>query len=310
MLPCIDSIPPLLRLNLISTAALRKRTSGRAERKFPLVSEEQVMKDPASLMKNSAYLLIVFLFTASFCFGQKPADAERAPHIVFLISEDPLNYKATETIPPFAESLSKEHQYQTSVLLGEGDKLEAHHFPGLESALEDADLLVVFCRRLALKPGQMQAIKSYLKKGKPLIGLRTANHGFSVRGTVAEGYEDWWGFVPEILGCENRGYEPEELGTDVKVLPEQAGHPILKGIDPEQPWRSNGQVYKVAPLVDTTATVLLTGSTANVTEPFAWARKTADGSPVFYTALGYPDDFQNAQFVTLLKNAIEWSLSH
>lgn len=253
--------------------------------------------------------LIVLLFIVSFSCQQKPKEEERIPHIVFLISEDPLNYKATSTIPPFAKSLSEERQYKTSVLLGEGDKLEAHHFPGLE-ALEDADLLVVFCRRLALKPEQMQAIKSYLEKGKPLIGLRTANHAFSVRDTVAEGYEDWWGFVPEILGCENRGYEPEELGTDVKIIAEQAGHPILKGIDPAEPWRSNGQVYKVAPLIDSTATVLLTGSTVNVTEPFAWTRKTADGSPVFYTALGYPDDFKNTQFTTLLKNAIEWSLGH
>lgn len=249
----------------------------------------------------------LFLSAALALSCQPKSREEKAPHIVFLISEDPLNYKATETIPPFAEKLSESGQYKTTVLQGEGEKLEAHHFPGLET-LEDADLLVVFCRRLALKPEQMQMIKRYLASGKPLIGLRTANHGFSVRDTVAPGYEDWWGFVPEILGCENRGYEPEELGTEVRLVADQVMHPILKGIDPTQPWRSNGQVYKVAPLVDTTATVLLTGSTENVTEPFAWTRKTADGSPVFYTALGYPDDFQNPQFIQLLRNAMAWAL--
>lgn len=253
--------------------------------------------------------LVLMLAGALSCQTKPKETEEKPPHIVFLISEDPLNYKATTTIPPFAQKLAEEQHFKTTVLKGEGEKLEAHHFPGLE-ALNDADLLVVFCRRLALKPEQMQLIKGYLKKGKPLIGLRTANHGFSVRDTVAPGYEDWWGFVPEILGCENRGYEPEELGTDVKVVSEQVTHPILKGIDPALPWRSNGQVYKVAPLIDTTATVLLTGSTVNVTEPFAWTRKTADGSPVFYTALGYPDDFNNPQFVQLLKNAIDWSLGH
>ncbi len=260
-------------------------------------------------MKNHFIHLVscICLFFALVSCQSNKKEEDKKPNIVFLISEDPLNYKATQTIPPFAEQLQKEGNYNTKVLVGEGDKLEAHHFPGLE-ALEDADLLVVFCRRLALKPEQMAAIKGYLKKGKPLIGLRTANHGFSVRDTVAEGYEDWWGFVPEILGAENRGYEPEELGTDVKVITEQSAHPILKGIDPTAPWRSNGQVYKVAPLVDTTATVLLTGSTVNVTEPFAWTRKTADGSSVFYTALGYPDDFKNPQFLQLINNAIAWAL--
>lgn len=253
-----------------------------------------------------ASLIILFFVWAGFSCQTKSRE-EKKPHIVFLISEDPLNYKATTTIPPFAQTLTASDEYKTTVIQGEGEKLEAHHFPGLE-VLREADLLVVFCRRLALKPEQMQMIKSYLSNGKPLIGLRTANHGFSVRDTVAEGYEDWWGFVPEILGCENRGYEPEELGTEVKIIAEQATHPILKGIDPTQPWRSNGQVYKVAPLIDTAATVLLTGSTVNVTEPFAWTRKTAAGSPVFYTALGYPDDFQNPQFLKLLNNAISWSL--
>lgn len=248
----------------------------------------------------------VFLLSVLFSCQSKPKDSEKRPHIVFLTSEDPLNYKATTTLPPFAKQLEDEGAYKTTVLTAEG-KNEAASFPGLE-ALEDADLVVVFCRRLAIKPEQMAMLKGYLKKGKPLIGLRTANHGFSIRDTVAPGYEDWWGFVPEILGCENRGYEPEELGTDVKVVAEQAGHPILKGIDPAQPWRSNGQVYKVSPLIDTTATVLLTGSTVNVTEPFAWIRKTADGSPVFYTTLGYPDDFKNPQYIRLLKNAIAWSL--
>lgn len=259
-------------------------------------------------MKTLWLLATAAMFTFFSSCQNKPRGADsKPPHIVFLVSEDPLNYKATQTIPPFAKTLSETHGYKTTVLVGEGEKLEAHHFPGLDS-LTNADLLVVFCRRLALKPEQMNLIKGYLKKGKPVIGLRTANHGFSVRDTVAEGYEDWWGFVPEILGCENRGYEPEELGTDVKVIAEQATHPILKGIDPATPWRSNGQVYKVAPLIDSTATVLLTGSTENVTEPFAWTRKTADGSPVFYTALGYPDDFQNPQFLKLINNAIEWIL--
>jgi type 1 glutamine amidotransferase len=53
--------------------------------------------------------------------------------------------------------------------------------------------------------------------------------------------------------------------------------------------------------------VLLTGKVENLTEPIAWIRK-AGKSKVFYTSLGYPTDFKSAPFLTLLENAIRWSL--
>src|SRR5690606_28467402 len=154
-------------------------------------------------------------------------------------SEDPLNYEADKTIPPFAERLRKEYGFKVSVLMGEG-KHGSYRYNGLE-ALQSADLLVVFCRRLALPFEQMDAIKNYLRAGKPLVGLRTANHGFSVWDEVADGFEGWWGFVPDILGCENRGYEAEELGTIISIASKAGNHPILKGIDASN-WKSKGQV--------------------------------------------------------------------
>jgi len=45
----------------------------------------------------------------------------------------------------------------------------------------------------------------------------------------------------------------------------------------------------------------------NFTEPIAWTR-FADNSRIFYTSLGYPDDFKLPQFRRLLINAIYWAL--
>lgn len=229
-------------------------------------------------------------------------------HIVFLISKDPLNYEADKTIPRFAEMLRKEYGFRVTVLLSEGKHGEAR-FKGI-GAVEEADLLVVFCRRLALPFGQMDKIKAYLLKGKPLIGLRTANHGFSVWDEVSDGYEGWWGFVPDILGCENRGYEPEELGTIVEVIPESATNPILKGVDATD-WKSKGQVYKVNQLVDSKTTTLLRGHPRGTEEmqPIAWTRQTAHKSKVFYTSLGFPDDFEVTPFRKMIINAIHWALN-
>jgi type 1 glutamine amidotransferase len=230
--------------------------------------------------------------------------AENKHRVLFLISEDPDNYKAHETMPPFAKNLERTHGYKVTVIKGEGE-LTAFRFPGLLPALADADLLVFFARRIALPHEQLDAIKGYLKSGKPLVALRTANHGFAPRGKIAEGHAAWPEFVADILGCENRGYGPAKFGTDVAVVPEASGHPILTGI-PSQ-WHSSGNVYHVAPLLDNSATILLTGTIPEKVEPVAWTRM-AGQSRVFYTSLAHPADFETQHVPTLLTNGIRWAL--
>ena len=256
--------------------------------------------------RTAGLLLVMIAVFQAGCASHQANKSTEKQHIVFLISEDPNNYEAHKTIPEFAELLRRDHGYKVSVLLGEGERT-SFRFPGLE-VLPDADLLVVFARRLALPHEQMNLIKSYLKAGKPLVGIRTANHAFTLAGKEVPktGYESWDGFVAEILGCQNRGYGPTALGTDVAVVPGQANHPILKGVEPKQ-WHSIGNVYYVAPLLDQKATVLLTGKAGDKTEPIAWTRM-ADKSRVFYTSLGYPADFQVKQFQTLLVNGIKWAM--
>lgn len=232
-------------------------------------------------------------------------DRNDKPHIVFLVSEDPDNYEAHLTIPVFAELLESKMNYRSTVIQGTGER-HAFHFPGLE-VLSEADLVVVFFRRIALSDKQLDIFQDYLKDGKPLVGIRTANHALAVRdGEIPAGFKDWWDFVPEILGCENRGYGPVEPGTDVSMHPAAKGHPILKGIEPAT-WHSEGNLYLVDPLLDREAEVLLKGSVEGRTEPIAWTRMAND-SRVFYTSLGYPTDFESPQFVQLLINGINWAL--
>ena len=47
--------------------------------------------------------------------------------------------------------------------------------PG-HGSLADADLAIFFMRFLKLPDREWQPIEDYLKSGKPVIGLRTANH--------------------------------------------------------------------------------------------------------------------------------------
>jgi hypothetical protein len=159
--------------------------------------------------------------------------------------------------------LKQKYGYDVKVLLGSGEH-GYYRYPHLK-VISNADLLIIFARRIALPHEQMNLIKSYLAKGKPLIGIRTANHAFTARDKIGEGFEDWPEFVSEILGCENRGYGPVEPGTEVSVVSAQIHHAILKNISNKQ-WHSKGNIYRIAPLLDKNAIVLLTGKENDIAE--------------------------------------------
>lgn len=235
--------------------------------------------------------------------GELAHKAKKEKRILFLISEDPNNYEATWTIPAFAGRLEKESKYRTDVLLGEGDR-NTYHFPEMQK-IKDADLLVLFLRRVALSKEQMGMIRKHLEAGKPIIGIRTANHAFSIMNEpIPETHEDWWEFVPEILGHENQGYGPEKEKTVVK---KEKKHKLLRNIPEDRAWVSDGNIYLVSPLQDKKANVLLMGVSAQHQEPIAWIRK-AGKSKIFYTSLGYPTDFSHPNFLQLLVNGIIWTL--
>lgn len=236
---------------------------------------------------------------------EKNAQSGKKPHVVFLISEDSLNYEAHKTVPVFAQELRAANQYEVTVLLGEGTN-NTFRFPGME-ILKKADLVVLFSRRIALPHTQMQLFKDYLKNGGPLVAIRTGNHAFTTRGEVGKDFSAWPEFVADILGCGNYGYGPVELGTDVSIAPGASNHPILKNFR-SGGYHSIGNLYRVTPLVDKKAVVLLNGKAGEETQPVAWTRM-AGKSRVFYTTLGYPADFSEGQFNTLLVNAIAWAIA-
>ena len=140
------------------------------------------------------------------------------------------------------------------------------------------------------------------------MGIRSANHAFSIRDSLAQGYVDWWEFVPDVLGCENRGHSPNP--EPVKILPSRMlpRHPATDGIN-FNAWTTPGHLYKSLPLLDPDADILLEGKTGGLKEPVAWTRYTDFGGMVFYTSLGVPDDFINPQFVILLENTVQWILN-
>ncbi|UCC99532.1 MAG: ThuA domain-containing protein, partial [Phycisphaerales bacterium] len=215
-------------------------------------------------------------------------------------------YGAAETLPEFAHELKTKYGLYCEILQGSIEKKgpDRHELAGLE-ALTSADLAVVFARRRSLRPEQMQHLRDYLERGKPLIGLRTASHAFDTRGSAPEGYAEWPKLDPEVLGGNYHGHHGSGPKCTVTPAAESSGHPILAGV--ELPFISDGSLYEVRPLAEATKP-LLTGTIPDEEpEPVAWTN-TYGRSRVFYTSLGHPDDFKIASFRQLLLNATFWAL--
>jgi type 1 glutamine amidotransferase len=165
--------------------------------------------------------------------------------------------------------------------------------------------MVLYVRRLALPKRQLDAIRKYLDGGGALVAMRTASHAFDVRGNATEGCDEWPEFDADVLGGNYHGHGPNPAGTDVAIVPEAADHPTLAGVEPTS-WHSAGSLYYTSPIASD-ATLLMTGSLDDRTEPLTWIR-TGKGGRMFYTGLGHPEDFHDPQFRRLLVNAIYWAM--
>ena len=158
--------------------------------------------------------------------------------------------------------------------------------------IDDADVLLVFTRRLNTAGRELERFREYCAAGRPVVGVRTASHGF----------QNWLGFDAEVLGGSYAMHYGAGLLVRVDEAPGVAGHPILEGV---AGLVSHGSLYRNTPIADD-ATLLLTGTTDDATEPVAWTRMNAGGR-VFYTSLGHQDDFRDDRFLRLLTNGVLWA---
>lgn len=216
---------------------------------------------------------------------------ERKPHIVFVLAER--EYNAKETVPKFAKEELAD-RFELSFVISDDKK----SIPGLEK-LREADLAVFYIHRRDLPEEQLALIRKYLGSGKPLLALRTTSHAF----------ETWKTFDREILGCHYQrhyGNKRNDNPTYVRIVPEEAGHPILEGI-PTEEFTVPSWLYRSQPLTEG-AKCLMTGRVGgSPVEPVAWTVES-NGRRVFYTMMGHPEDFHLPAFRTLLINAIAWAL--
>ncbi len=259
-------------------------------------------------------LAVAFLILA---FDRSVASDEDKPHVVIVVGT--LHYSPELTMPVFAKELER-FGFRTTVVMGEGnpERKSEDVLPGIE-ALADADLAIFFMRFLKLPDAEWQPIENYLKTGKPVIGLRTANHSFKYpKGHPRFAWND--GFGRRALGTPYVVHQTS--ATQIKVVPEASQHPIMTNVAKTQ-WESPGTLYLTR--LEEGCVALVTGcgdgkarvlkkayGTVEVkpheSDVVAWAWENEWGGKVFGTSFGHPGDFAEESFVRILLNAVHWSL--
>lgn len=237
--------------------------------------------------------------------------AQSPAHIVCLTVDEPNNYDAVRTCQSFAEGEWKALGHRVTIIKGNHEL--PTHFEGFLAAMKTADLLVVFVRRATPPLEQIDSIRAHLASGKPLLGIRTANHAFvppANKPMTDPTLASWPEFVPEVLGCQNTGYETKGLPYAVLRHPQApAESPLPEGVDPST-LLGHASLYRVLPLV-ADATPLLLGQAKGIepVQPIAWTRRHGPNrARVFYTSLGAPEDVTQPAVRRLLTNALRWAL--
>jgi type 1 glutamine amidotransferase len=231
---------------------------------------------------RTAFAAIAVLFLVQALHAADDAK----PLKVCLISGS-LEYKSDESLAALQKYLESKYNVKCSRAFRKSDD----DLPGLDN-LETCDVALFFTRRLTIQGEQLERVKKYCQAGKPVVGVRTASHGF----------QNWLAFDKEVLGGNYKNHYGAGPATDIAIPEKTKGHPILEGVGA---FKGVGSLYRNTGIA-ADAEVLMTGTIPEHTEPIAWAR-VHNGGRVFYTSLGHPKDFEDENFRRLLTNALFWT---
>lgn len=270
-------------------------------------------------------------------------------HIVLVAGDD--EYRSEEALPMLAKILAVRHGFRCTVLFPQdpeqpGVIIPSHqtNIPGLE-ALRTADLMVIATRFRHLPDDQMREIDDYLRSGRPVVGLRTANHGFRIPKESMWHHYDWkyqgdkegWlgGFGRTVLGTNYGGHHGKHGGESTRgvVAAGKENHELLRGIEAGTIWGPT-DVYGVhQPLHGEDIEILVNGQVLagmnpddppaapgsdggkdknDPMQPLAWTLtyRVPEGRKgrVFSTTMGSSTDFVAEGSRRLVVNGIFWCL--
>lgn len=257
----------------------------------------------------------------------------RGKHVVLIAAEQ--EYRSEQSMPMLARVLSKHHGFDCTVLfsLNENhevdptlqapfeDKSRRHNIPGLEH-LEKADCVIWLSRFMQLPDEQLEKFHQYFDSGKPLIALRTANHGFW--GSTKYLKDGQSVSLRELLGGTFMGHHGgwHRESTAGILVPEHQKHPILTGVgdiwgtsdvyrchNEDHPFPDDAQALVLGqPMLDLSRDAKPNKEKEPL--PIAWTKNwvgnQGKSTRVFHFTMGSAKDFENEGVRRLTINAVYW----
>jgi hypothetical protein len=267
--------------------------------------------------------------------------AGQGKHVVWLSGDE--EYRSEEALPMLAKILSQRHGFRSTVLFaldadGTINPKNTRSLPD-SVALDSADLIVMMLRFRQWPDAEMTRFERALHRGVPIVAIRTSTHpfnGFPAGSPWAKwNYNNQGGFGRQVVGetwVTHWGRHKVEATRGV-IEPDQAKHPVLRGVD-----RLFGEtdVYEAYPPADATVLVrgvvlqTLAADSAPATHtkvrardkqsqpvndpamPVVWTRlhrnDTGTTNKVLATTMGSATDFENEGLRRLIVNGVFWGL--
>ncbi len=254
---------------------------------------------------------------------------------VVLIAGDE-EYRSEESMPMLGKILSRHHGFHCTVLfsVSPDGMIDPNSGSSLShpEALDSADAIVMLIRFRKWPDETMKRFDAAMKRGVPVIALRTSTHAFQLPETSTfKSYND---FGKQTLGekwVSHWGKHKIEA-TRAVIESANASHPVLRGVNDVF---GNSDVYEAAPPDD--ARILLRGQVLsgmnsgdppaeyskkradgieqpvnNPMMPVAWVRelKTASGRSqrIVTTTMGAATDLTSEGLRRLVVNGVLWGL--
>lgn len=254
---------------------------------------------------------------------------------VVLIAGDE-EYRSEDALPMLGKILSKHHGFNCTVLFSVSPEgiIDPNAGASLThpEALDSADAIVMLIRFRKWPDETMKRFDAAMKRGVPVIALRTSTHAFQLPGNSP--FKDYNQFGKEVLGekwVSHWGKHKAEATRGV-VEAANASHPVLRGVSDVF---GDSDVYEAAPPSD--AKILMRGQVlagmkpddapasyskkrADGVEqpindpmmPVAWVRELKTGSGkaqrIVTTTMGAATDLSSEGLRRLVVNGVFWAL--
>ena len=259
----------------------------------------------------------------------------KGKHVVLIAADQ--EYRSEQSMPMLAKVLSQHHGFDCTVLFSVNendevdptlpapfkDKTRRHRIPGLKY-LADADCVIWLSRFMQPPDEEMKHFHDYFDSGKPLIALRTANHGFYGGKRYTKDGQSV--SLRDMLGGTFMGHHGgwHRESTKGIIVDEAKTHPILIGVNDiwgtSDVYRCHGERFPFPE--DCTALVLgqplinlqpdAPPNTNKEPLPIAWTKEWVGNkglaSKIFHFTMGSAEDFENAGVRRLTVNAVYWGL--